>query len=85
MLRLAAGGMLQRWKEIYQPVDNKCKGNVHLHDTSAFTLEATHGVFFALFTLIFASFVVFAVEVAAQKLLPLILQRSRLFQDFLSN
>ena len=62
MLRLAAGGVLKKWTDIYLPLDNKCGKNINLQDTKPFNLENTLGIFLGLFAVISISVLIFMIE-----------------------
>ena len=62
VLHLAAGGVLNKWTDIYLPLDNKCGKNINLQDTKPFNLENTLGIFLGLFAVISISALIFVIE-----------------------
>ena len=62
MLRLAAGGVLKKWTDIYLPLNNKCGKNINLQDTKPFNLENNLGIFLGLFAVISISVLIFMIE-----------------------
>ena len=62
VLRLAAGGILDKWTQVYLPLNNKCGKNINVQEAKPLTLKNTQGIFLGLFVTIILSLVVFILE-----------------------